>query len=117
MTNMLDDGVGLMVGSLLAQAGASFTYRRGAVQHTLTMRKAPQVSQLLDQVTGASIQFQPVDFIIDTASFTATGFVEPQPGDEVSDGTSIWHASLSGSEKPFRITSPQMMRIHTIQKQ
>jgi len=105
-----DDAIGDMTTDLLAEAGGSFTYRRGSVNTAITLRKSQQQSFFLDAGNGQTTEVRPVDFIGLTS---ALPYPEPQKGDLIIGGGIRYEVQPTTSEKVFRQISGQMTRIHT----
>ena len=112
MANSFDTSIGGMVNDLLEESGESFTYRRvGVTDGTVTFRKSQPVSMAID-ASGMMIEMQQVDFIGLMASLPH-GL--PLRGDWLERGTEVYEVHATGSERPYRIINPTMIRIHTKQ--
>lgn len=107
-----DDAIGEMAGTLLAEAGSSFVYSRGATSTTITLRKSVQQSIVIDSGTGSVVEVHPVDFIGLT---TAMPFDPPVKGDMITNGTNSWELHPTVSDKVYRRLSSQMTRLHAKQ--
>jgi len=107
-----DDAIGDMTETLLAEAGTSCLYIRGAVTATVTLRKSTQQSVFYDTGTGQQIELRPVDFIGKTVDMP---YAIPLRGDRIKCGASTYEVQALVGEKVYRDISPQMIRIHTKQ--
>ena len=108
-----DDAIADMTADLLSEAGAEFSYVRGTTTTTVTMRKSHQPSYLVD-IEGMQSEVTPTDFIGLTANLP---YSPPRKGDKIIDGDTVYLVQPTTSEKTFRVISPQMTRIHTVQSQ
>ena len=106
-----DDAIGDATTTLLAEAGGTFTYCRGATEFTgLSARKSTMPALQMENGEGLVIEVRPVDFIFLTSSLP---YPKPEAGDRITDGTEVWELMPTVGEKVFRQISPQMIRLHT----
>ncbi|NBW11704.1 MAG: hypothetical protein EBR82_27100 [Caulobacteraceae bacterium] len=113
MSNMLDDGVASMVGSLLAVAGSVYTYTRGSSSATVTMRRTTPENETLDD-NGQYVSTKFDDFLIGTSDMP---YGDPVQGDRISTSSTVYEVQPRGGEQVFRRSNPSMTRIFTIQVQ
>jgi len=111
MTNMLEDGVALMVGSLLASAGSTWTYARGSSSASITLYHSRLESEQLD-VSGAISKTIQHDFMAKTMDLP---YGNPQQGDVIYNATEKYEVNSRGMEYPWRVRANGMIRIFTIQ--
>jgi len=111
MSNMLDDGVASMVGSLLAVAGSAYTYTRGSSSETVTMRRTTPDNEVLDE-NGQYVSTKFDDFLVGTTSLP---FGDPLQGDRITTSIAAYEVQPRSGEQTFRRTSPSMTRIFTMQ--
>ena len=107
-----DDDITDMTEDLLAVAGDSFVYSRGATDTTLTLRKSVLPSYQIDSGNGMLVEVRPVDFIGLT---TALPYDPPLRGDRIVGGGQTFEVLPTVSEKVFRRITQTMTRVHTKQ--
>jgi hypothetical protein len=109
-----DDAIGGMTDDLLTEAGESCIYIRGTESTTITLRRSPGRSQYIDNGNGGVIEIRPTDWIARTS---ALPYAIPQAGDIITVAGKRYELQPFGGEKVFRVTSPQMTRLHSKQVQ
>ena len=107
-----DDDHADLVNDLLAEAGGSFSYFRGATGTTVTLRKSVLVPMFIDAGNGTQIEVRPVDFIGLTSALPHD---PPLRGDRIVGGGKTYEVLPTTGEKVFRQISDKMTRIHTKQ--
>ena len=109
-----DDAIGDMTDDLLTEAGESCIYIRGTESTTITLRRSPGRSQFINNGNGGVIEIRPTDWIARTS---ALPYAIPQAGDIITVAGKRYELQPFGGEKVFRVTSPQMTRLHSKQVQ
>jgi hypothetical protein len=107
-----DDAIGDMVEDLLAEAGESYIYLRGAASTTITLRKSQQRGMMLEAASGMLTEVRPTDFIGLTSDFP---YDPPERGDRIVGGGKTYEVQPGIGEKVFRRISEKMTRVHTKQ--
>ena len=112
MTNMLSDGVAVMVQSLQANAGSQITYTSTTSGSTFT----PTVFQGPEKPTIVQIGNEIVEMILTDFVGASADFVgDPVRGDRITVGSgAVYEVRPMGSSKPYYRTLGQI-RIHTQQ--
>lgn len=115
MTTAADTAVAAAFDSAAAVHGRTVTYRRdGVTAGTLTMIRARQPSQYVDDGQGGLIEVSPVDFLGKTS---ALPFDPPLAGDQIVDAETneTYEVLPTVGEKVYRRISDSMTRVHTKQ--
>ena len=105
-----DDAIGDMTSDLLAEAGDSFVYHRGATSTTITLRKSTLPPVQMENGEGVIIEVRPVDFI---ALTTALPYAVTVAGNQITGGGKRYELQPTTGQKVYRQISPQMTRLHT----
>jgi len=112
MATGFEDAVTQATESLLAFAGESCTYLRGASSAVVTLRRSSLAPQYMDTGVGQVVEVRPVDFIGLTS---ALPYDTPEAGDRITCDGKRFEVTPTTSEKCFRRITPTMTRIHTKQ--
>lgn len=110
MATGFEDAVADMTEELLAFAGESCLYVRGASSSTLTLRRSQQRPQYIDSNNGSILEVRPIDFIGLASSFPHD---EPRAGDRIKCAGRWFEVAPMMGEKVWRKITPTMLRIHT----
>ncbi|MFN9288441.1 MAG: hypothetical protein ACK6EB_10230, partial [Planctomyces sp.] len=98
-----------MTETLLAFAGESCVYIRGASSATITLRRSSLAPQYMDTGNGLIVVVRPVDFIGLTS---ALPYDPPEAGVRITWDGKRFEVKPTTSEKGFRRISPTMTRIN-----
>jgi hypothetical protein len=98
--------------TLLAFAGESCIYIRGASSTTVTLRRSTLPPQYMDTGVGQISEVRPVDFIGLASAFP---YAIPLAGDRITCDGKRFEVTPTTGEKCFRQITPTMMRIHAKQ--
>jgi len=112
MTTGFEDAATSMTETLLAFAGESCVYIRGASSTAITLRRSSLAPQYMDTGNGLIVEVRPVDFIGLTS---ALPYDTPEAGDRITCDGKRFEVTPTTSEKCFRRITPTMTRIHTKQ--
>lgn len=112
MPNMLDDGVATMMSTLLANAGSVCTYTRGASSASVTMYKAHQQPQVVDDGNGLLVEVMMTDFHCNPSALPSG---DPVAGDTIAVGGKTYKVLPLVGDKVFYKISDNKIRIHTKQ--
>lgn len=112
MATGFEDAVTQATESLLAFAGESCTYLRGASSAVVTLRRSSLAPQYMDTGVGQVVEVRPVDFIGLTSSLP---YAIPQAGDRIVCGGNRYEVTPTTGDKVYRQITPTMTRIHTKQ--
>ena len=112
MATGFEDATTTLTETLLAFAGESCVYIRGASSTTITLRRSTLAPQYMDTGTGQITEVRPVDFIGLAVSLP---YAVPLAGDRITCGGSRYEVTPTTGEKCFRQITSTMIRIHTKQ--
>ena len=112
MPNMLDDGVLTMMNTLLANAGSVCTYTRGSSSASVTLYKAAQQPQLVDDGNGLIVEVMVTDF---HGKPSVLPYGNPAQGDTIAVGGKTYKVLPLVGDKVFFEVSANKIRIHTKQ--
>ena len=112
MPNMLDDGVSTMMNTLLANAGSVCTYTRGSSSASVTLYKAHQQPQAVDNGDGLLVEVMMTDFHCKPSALTLG---DPVAGDTITVGGKTYKVLPLVGDKVFYKISDNKIRIHTKQ--
>lgn len=112
MTTGFEDAATIATQALLAFAGESCVYIRGASSTAITLRRSSLAPQYMDTGNGLIVEVRPVDFIGLTS---ALPYDTPEAGDRITCDGKRFEVTPTTSEKCFRRITPTMTRIHTKQ--
>lgn len=119
MSNMLEDGVQGMIGTLLAKAGVPCVYSRtdsnGVTNNdTFTMRKSRQRPVVIDNGNGSMATVLVTDFTLDPTVDGFAQFYPPHQGDVIQvDGETYSVQPTTPNDKTYFQAANHQMRIHT----
>ena len=112
MATGFEDATTTLTETLLAFAGESCVYIRGASSTTITLGRSTLAPQYMDTGTGQITEVRPVDFIGLAVSLP---YAVPLAGDRITCGGSRYEVTPTTGEKCFRQITSTMIRIHTKQ--